>query len=104
MITNFTEQQTSPFEIIGQKLRIHHSEEQVVKQDDAGETISYNYITAVCSITDNRDAIIESIIRSKYTIGQEFALINNKDEKPTEYQDYQNFRQLSKNFADNWLS
>lgn len=99
MITNFTEKRNSPFEIVGNKLRIHFNEQQVVREDET----TYNYTTAVVSKDASRSEIIEAIIGAEYSIGSEIATINNKEEKPEEYQEYQDFRTFAKSLADQWL-
>lgn len=100
MITNFTNQLTSPFEIIGDKLRIHYNETEVVRE----ESTSYNYTTAIVDKNADKDTIIEAIIASKYSTGQELATINNREEKPDEYTAYQEFRTFAKNLATEWMN
>lgn len=99
MITNFTNQLTTPFEVIGNKLRIHFDETEV---DRDGET-SYNYTTATVNKNSSKDTIVEAIIASKYSTGQELATINNREEKPEEYAMYQEFRVFAKSLASQWL-
>jgi hypothetical protein len=38
-----------------------------------------------------RNNAIESMIRQKYSVSDELAILRQKDEKPEEYQEYYNF-------------
>lgn len=40
----------------------------------------------------NKDDLIKVLIHLKYSLDDEIALINNKEEKPNEYEEYQNYR------------
>lgn len=98
MITNFKDKITTPFEVIGDKLRIHFDETEVVREDET----TYNYTTAITRKNAGRNEVIEAIIASKYSIGAEIATINNREEKPQEYSEYQDFRAFAKNLATEW--
>lgn len=37
------------------------------------------------------DAEVNRLIRQKYTVSQEFAVLRQKEEKPTEYQEYYDY-------------
>jgi len=46
-----------------------------------------------------RSEVIEAVIGARYSTGAELATINNKDEKPAEYEAYQVFRIFAKGLA-----
>jgi hypothetical protein len=100
MRTNFTEKISYPFQIIGKKLYIHFNETEEIRE----EQTSYTYDTVVVKTNTPREEMIEAIIASKYSIGAEFAVINNKEEKPQEYEDYQNFRNFAKSLANHYFN
>lgn len=88
------------YAVSGQELRIHWG---MVKIEKENQTI-WEANEALCSVFDNRSQIIEAIIGSVYDTGAEIALINNQVGKPQAYTDYQAFRVLAKELADNWLT
>jgi hypothetical protein len=62
----------------------------------------YEYDIVKVSEEPTRDEVIDALIRDKYTLSQEFALINNfNDEKDLEeYEAFQAFRAECKGIAD----
>ena len=92
------------YQSFGEKLHINFDEQQIfIKDIESTERTAYQYTTAVSLCAASRDQLISDIISSKYTIGAEFAAINNKDERPESYAAYQAFRMQAKQLADGWL-
>lgn len=92
------------YQSFGEKLHINFNEQQItINTLEGSEKTSYQYTTAVSLCAANRDKLISDIINSKYSTGAEFAVINNKDEKPEAYAEYQSFRTVAKQLADGWL-
>lgn len=95
----------STYEPSGQELRIHWNIEQKTREGLDGTLESYwEADEALCLIHDNRSSLIEKIIGSVYSAGDEIATINNQAAKPEEYADYQAFRIQAKALADGWLN
>jgi hypothetical protein len=93
------------YETFGEKLRVNFDEQEIIVKDmDGNEKVVYQYTTAESSIASNRSQLISDIIGSKYTIGGEFAAINNAESDPQEYSEYQAFRAQAKHLADEWLN
>jgi len=61
-----------------------------------------SFLSTQVALTDGRNTIIAKIMRTRFTVDEEFALINNRDE--VEYQEYQQFRTSAKSMADEFLS
>lgn len=92
------------YSILGDKLYINFDERlNTVKNMDGTEHTSYVYNSCISSIYTSRDGLISNIIRSKYTIDDEIALINNEVDKPEDYSEYQAFRAQAKVLADDWF-
>ena len=53
----------------------------------------------------SREEIIDSVIRSRYSVSDEFALINNfnQGKDSEQYLEFQNFRKIAKEIADQVL-
>lgn len=85
------------YERVGQKYRIHINE--TVIQNEEGESF-YMYDTCCVPLLATRSQRIEALIATKYTVTEEIATINNRHEKPDEYQKYQDFRGYCKQVAD----
>lgn len=49
--------------------------------------------------TISYDELVEQKIRQRYTISAEFAVLRQRDEKPTEYQQYYDYCEQCKNEA-----
>jgi len=86
-----TESKQPIIQIHGNGYLIYFNENQV---DDG-----YEYDTCEVSNSPIRREIIEAMIASRYTIGAEFAAINNKDSNPTGYAEYQAWRVICKGEA-----
>jgi len=86
------------YQIIGKKLRIHWDFIEIPATEEIESC--WECKEAVIDKNSNRNQIIESIIRSEYSISDEFALINNGGD---EYNKYQTFRILAKQLADEYL-
>lgn len=91
--------------VSGNDLRIYWDIKEVTLPsfDDEVKT-QWEANEAICSIFDSRSQLIEKIIGSVMDTGAEIAAINNKDASPNEYKNYQDFRALAKNLADNWVN
>jgi hypothetical protein len=93
------------YQVTANELRIHWNIVKKTISTMGGETRDqWECDEAACLTTDNRNTIISKIIRSKYSVDEEFATINNKEDKPEEYDDYQAFRMEAKSLADGWLN
>lgn len=104
LVYSATEPKT--YDVSGQELRIHWNIQEIQIESIDGENTETQYKAneALCSIFDSRSMIIEKIIGSVHTPGSEVALINNKETDPDAYQEYQEFRVLAKQLADNWIN
>lgn len=101
----YSNEKPEVYAVSGQELRIRWNIQEVSAPsiDDEPKT-QWEANEALCSVFDNRSQIIEKIIGSVHTPGAEVALINNKDINQDAYLDYQEFRLLSKELADEWLN
>ena len=63
----------------------------------------FEFDTVKVSDEPTRDEVIDALIRSKYSLSQEFALINNfnMNKDVEEYEAFQTFRAECKGIADN---
>ena len=92
------------YQSFGEKLHINFDEQQIFIKDIEGtERAAYQYTTAVSLCAASRGDLINDIIKSKYTTAGEFAAINNAQNDPQEYAEYQAFRAQAKQLADGWL-
>ena len=72
---------------------------------DEGSTTSYDFNEVSVEKTADYGEIVSAIIREKYSVGHEIALINNQnretisEEDVAEYVEYQDFRELAKIIA-----
>jgi hypothetical protein len=93
------------YDVSGSELRIRWDIEQKTKEDiDGGSVVYWQASEALCNKLDDRSTLIQKIINSVYSVADEIATINNKESKPSEYQEYQLFRLKAKNLTDGWLS
>lgn len=93
------------YESSGQELRIRWNIEEKTKEDmDGVPTTYWEADEALCNVKDSRARLIEAIIGSVYDTGAEIAIINNKEDKPEEYAEYQAFRVQAKALADGWFN
>lgn len=91
------------YQEFGERLRINFDETTIEVSDGLdGKRQAYQYTTAEALCASDRSQLIEAIIRSKYSVSDEFAAINNAGDKPAEYATYQAFRMQAKQLADNW--
>lgn len=101
---SYAGRQFETYEASGQELRIHWDIEEKTKEGMDGEVITYWQANeALCGTADDRGMLISKIIGSVYSTADEIATINNKDEKPEQYAEYQTFRTQAKALADGWL-
>jgi hypothetical protein len=84
------------YEVSGPELRIHWDIQEVEGGWEAQE--------ALCNRYDTRDVLIEKIIGAVYSPSAEIATINNKEDKPEKYAEYQAFRTQAKALADGWIA
>lgn len=96
----YSSEQQEIYAVSGQELRIHWDIKEVTINDQT----QWEADEALCTIWDDRSTLIEKIIGSVYTPSAEFAMINNKDDKPEKYAEYQAFRTTAKSLADGWLA
>lgn len=93
------------YQVSGQELRIHWNQKQVEIPSGDGELKTvWESNEALCNVYDNRSILIQKIIGSVLGFADEVALVNNKDEKPDAYAEYQDFRAKAKQLADGWLA
>lgn len=88
------------YQVSGHELRIHWDQKQVERPD--GE-MTWESNEALCNVYDNRAALIQKIIGSVLALPDEIALVNNQQDKPEAYAEYQAFRAQAKQLADDWL-
>ena len=92
------------YDVSGQELRIHWNIEEKTKEGMDGESYTYwEADEALCGLHDSRSTLIDKIIACEYSIGRELATINNAEEKPDAYAEYQAFRAQAKALANGWL-
>ena len=104
MIT-LTDDKLPAYQTFGEKLHINFDERVVIMRNiDDTERTGYEYTTAVSTVFANRNDLIEEIIRSKYTLSAELAVMNNQKEREDSYAEFQAFRAQAKVLADGWLS
>lgn len=98
-VTSYT--QLSTYEVAGNNLAIYWNEQiHEPKQDETESYWTYDYCQACAS--DNRGALIEKIIATKYpTYGTEVAALSNGGDSLAEHQ---SFRVQAKTLADGWVN
>jgi len=93
------------FAVSGDELRIHWDATKLTMKDmDDVEQTTWVANEALVKVHDSREKIIEKIIGSVYSIQEEIALINNRDERPEDYGVYQTVRQTAKDLATQWVN
>jgi hypothetical protein len=91
------------YQVSGGVLQIYWDEQQHTREDMDGETETYySYAYANAKPTDGYAELVRAIIHSQYTYDDEIALINNKEDEPEKYADYQAFRQVAKDLANGY--
>ena len=88
------------FKVIGSRVLFYWNEVEKTVND----TTVYEYDFAEWKVMDSRNTVVEKIIASKYTIAEELATINNKEDEPTEYSAYMAFREFAKTSAAAWIA
>ena len=103
---SYSDQEPSKYARSGLEVRIHWNIKQVQAPVTQGEQprLQWEANEALCFVMQPRNEIIEAVIRSDMTVGDEFAKINNKDTDPVGYAAYQDFRVLAKQLADGWIA
>lgn len=100
----YSDDQPESYAVSGHELRVHWNIQQVTAPSmDDEPRMHWEANEALCSIFDDRGALISKIIRSVYSVDDEIATINNQSTKPDEYAAYQAFRAEAKALADGWL-
>jgi len=85
----------------GRKLINFDIKEVEIKDENSEEArTGFEYLQAKVELNATRGDIIEAIIATKYSVGAEIALTNDKDTKADEYKAYQEFRALAKSLAE----
>ena len=82
---------------------INFSIEQKSRETTTGTETYFECDQVKVSGIPTKAEIIEAVMGSKYSIGAEFACINNKIEKPEEYAAYQAFRVFAKGLANSLI-
>lgn len=99
----YSDDKPNAYSVSGHELRIRWNVQEVqAPRVDDEPRMQWEANEAVCSIFDDRSALISKIIRSVYSIDDEIATINNQATKPDEYAAYQAFRANAKSLADGW--
>ena len=75
-------------------------EVEITDTDSTDIRIGFEYQQVKVDINDTRGATIEAIVATRYSVGAEVALTNDRDIKVDEYNTYQDFRVLAKTLAD----
>lgn len=72
------------------------------KQNEMSEEVEkgFEYTQVQVSTDASRDEIIEAVMSTRYSVGAEIALTNDRESKTVEYTEYQAFRVLAKELAD----
>lgn len=102
----YSQDKPEVYAVSATELRIHWDIKEVLapSMEEQPEQTQWEANEALCSVFDSRDILIEKIIGSIHTAGAEVALINNKDDKPEAYAEYQALRTEAKALADGWLT
>lgn len=104
MITQ-TDNKLNTYEVYGTKLHINFDEKEItIKDMDNKERIAYEYTTASSLIYEGRDKLIEDIIRSRYSLSGELAVMNNQTDRKEDFAEFQLFRIKAKQLADGWIN
>lgn len=90
--------------------------ETFIKYDDTHTLINYNvlestrvidgqeytYYTCEYIIVDDlsRGNIVNQLIRTKYTLSEELSILRQRDSKPEEFREYNEYAELCKNIAE----
>ena len=86
----------------GKKLINFDIKEVEIKDENSDEVrTGFEYNQVKVAVNATRDEIIEAVIGSKYSVGTEIALTNDKEAKTDEYKAYQELRVFAKALADN---
>lgn len=80
------------YQVSGKDLNVFWNEQEI---EDG-----YEYDYCVTNPSFNYPALVVDIIRSKYTINDEFSAVNDGGEK---HQEFLNFRIVAKNLAKEWI-
>lgn len=76
---------------------------EVAKEDLTGSHTIWECDQVKVSGQPTKAEIIEAIMLTRYSTGAEIACINNKEDKPNEYAEYQEFRATAKYIAQEAL-
>lgn len=86
------------YQVVGKKLRIHWNFQEIAATEET--PAGWSCEEACVPKTADRATIVSAIIRSRYTVDDEFAAINNGGE---DHQALLDFRIEAKALADSWL-
>ena len=74
-------------------------------QEDEEDVNGYHYDEVVVEAKDSaRDTLISALIHTRYTVDSEIALLRQKDAKPDEFEEYNNFTNKCKEQIDEMLN
>ncbi len=91
-----SQEQKPTYEVTGPDLFIFWDEEQIEREE---ETVwQYSYLQTTSKI--NRNQLIEQLMACKFSIGAEFAAINNGGD---DYAEYLAYRDQCKTLADGYF-
>lgn len=98
----YSSTQLETYQVIGKTLRIHWGAQEVTKEGMDGPETQWEANEALCGVYDDRNTLIEKIMRSAYpTYGSEIAAIRNGGDDATAHE---NMRIQAKALADGWFS
>lgn len=88
-------------------IRIHdlgdgrsHFNYNITESVDEDGNALFKYDQVVVSNPATRDKIVVSLIREKFTLDDEIAMLRQKEQKPVEFQEYFDFVESRKVIAD----
>lgn len=85
----------------GKKLISFDIKEFEIKDENSEDVrIGFEYLQVKVELNATRSDIIEAIIATKYSVGAEIAITNDRETKVDEYKAYQDFRILAKELAE----
>lgn len=92
------------YQEFGEKLHVNFDEKEIeVKSIDGTIRQAYECTTAISAVYATRDQLIEDIIRSKYSLSAELAVMNNQADRQESYAIFQAVRMQAKELADGWV-
>ena len=98
----YSSEQPQVYEVSCKELRIQWDAQEVTKEGMDGLETVWEANEALCGVYDDRNTLIEKIMRSVYpTYGSEVAaIVNGGDDAAA----HESMRTLAKSLADGWLN